>query len=114
VVHHISFLWYNRPAVPSFVAFDTNSKVRSSPSDNAPTRKPQSSLPSPQFCLQAVHSLRALLVASRGHFSGISVVYQAVECQSISCVPRSVFSCNSCVPRCWSEDGTSENCSSDT
>ena len=32
-----------------------------------------------------------------GHFSRITVVYQAVEGQSISCVPRSLFSCNSCV-----------------
>jgi len=39
-----------------------------------------------------------VLVASRGQFSGITLVNQAVEGQTISCVPRSLLSCDSCVP----------------
>ena len=60
--------------------------------------------PAVTFQKKAVYLLRPglfrfrVLVASRGHFSGITVVYQGLEGQSISCVPLSVFSCNSCVP----------------
>jgi len=49
------------------------------------------------------HQIRGLLVASRGHFSDngcVSGASQAAEGQSISCVPRSVFRYNSCVPDC--------------
>ena len=55
------------------------------------------------FQITSVYQLRPgllrvrVLVAFRGHFSGITVVYQNVEGQSISCVPRSVCSYNSCV-----------------
>jgi hypothetical protein len=43
-------------------------------------------------------TVQGLLVASRGHVTVLSVVYQALEGQSNSYVLRSVFRCNSYVP----------------
>jgi hypothetical protein len=40
---------------------------------------------------------RVVLVAIRGHYGSIAVVYQAVEGLSLSCVRPSVYISNSCV-----------------
>ena len=53
--------------------------------------------PAANFQKRAVYQLRPglfrarVLVASRCHFSGLTVVYEALEGQSISGVPRSLF-----------------------
>ena len=65
-----------------------------------------------KFALKQCVKSRGLLVASRGHSSdnGYQLRPELLRVTVLVESRGHFFSCTSCVPRWWSEDGTSESC----